>query len=340
MSYLYLEYGYSLGFLKTRISVLVTQMRALECNLLEELYVLESEYKDKNLIETADLIILTRVKNSIDREMRDTIDHQIQQYVDGIPSKSIILVWEDKVENLLSQFCKIIVTESTPLENVTDSLASRDNLITNLSLNIDSEKPSDHHDTPSVHSPQDDPFCFREPTPDSIVPLYVPPVYSAPSDGTSTPNTTERACPDTYNSIDLPIHSACAYGSSLSQLQGARGIAIQEAANRVYIADRGNHRVQVFSDTGSSLFSFTHTEMEGPKGICIKENFGLLFLTLCERNAVHCYSLDGYLIHKIGCMGTGLSQFIEPSGIAADRACRIYVCATSEITVSRFSLKN
>ena len=112
----------------TRISVFVTQMRALECNLLEELSVLESEYKDKNLIETADLIILTRVKNSIDREMRDIIDHQIQQYVDGIPSKSIILVWEDKVENLLSQFCKIIVIESTPLENVTNSLPSRDNL--------------------------------------------------------------------------------------------------------------------------------------------------------------------------------------------------------------------
>ena len=297
--------------IKTRISVLVSRLRALECKLLDELSALESECKD-NLTETDDLIILQK----------------LQRDVDTVPSKKIILVWEDKMENLLlSQFCKIVVIEkSAPLESVTNSLTSLDNLVTNLQLNIDSDKSPDHHDTPSLHSPHDDPFLSREPTPDDIGPRYLSPQYSAPPANTATINHTERAYPDAYSSIDLPIHSACPYGSGRSQLQGARGIAIREAAKQIYVADRGNNRVQVFSDTGRFLFGFTHTEMEGPKGICIRENLGLLFLTLCERNAVHCYSLDGYLVRKIGCMGTALSQFIQPSGIAADSACKIYVC--------------
>ena len=249
--------------IKRRIDVLVSQLRAVECELLKELSDLESEYK-------------------------------------------------------------AVIERSAPSERVNNSLDFLDDLVTNLTLNIESEKPSNHDDTPSIHSPHDNPFLFREPTPDVIEPRYLSPVYSVPSCGISAPNSTE-AFPDTDNSIDI-IHSACAYGSGRSQLQGARGIAIQETANRIYIADRGNNRVQVFSDTGKSLFCFTHKEMEGPKGICIRENLGLLFLTLCERNAVHCYSLDGYLIQKIGYMGSGMSQFIQPSGIAADSVCKIYVC--------------
>ncbi|KAI6651607.1 PEP-CTERM domain protein [Oopsacas minuta] len=348
----------------TSIANIILQLRGLESKLLQELTTLEREYEEENMTETENLINLTKVKNNMSRVLNNPsqstnlqnqlISRQIQMCLDRMTSKNLILVWDNKIEDLLlSEFCKIVVIEkpspspehkqSETISNapdLDDPLIPIDDITTELSgfaLNINTNttisriEPSNYDHSLSLIPTNDISPILPEPFPEILEPNYIAPVpvCLTPSDGTSATNYSDkvrRELPDQYRSAGVPIYSACPYGSGRSELMDARGIAVQRNAKRIYIADRGNNRVQVFRDTGKFVFSFTDIEMEGPKGICIKENLGLVFVTMCDKNSVHCYSLDGYLLRKIGRSGVGLSQFNQPCGIATDNICKVYVC--------------
>ena len=49
---------------------------------------------------------------------------------------------------------------------------------------------------------------------------------------------------------DNPILESCSSGTGNGMLKNPRGIAIDDKANEVYIADKSNHRIQVISLNG------------------------------------------------------------------------------------------
>ena len=102
------------------------------------------------------------------------------------------------------------------------------------------------------------------------------------------------------------------------------GLAIHYKTGNIYIADRGNHRVQVFSCKINYLFMFSQ-KMNKPAGICISQN--KVFVTQLDSHCINVYELEGKLIKSVGREGDGAAQFRYPIGLdASDRTNNIYVC--------------
>ena len=146
-------------------------------------------------------------------------------------------------------------------------------------------------------------------SPTSIFPPHVKPVV-----------------PD-YKTKQLPTAYCCKKSSeqkSPGELNRPRSIAIHYKTDNIYITDRGNHRVQVFSCNGDYLFMFSR-RMNGPVGICISQN--KVFVTQHSGHCINMYELEGKLIKSVGSEGNRRAQFNAPLGLdISDRHNNIYVC--------------
>ena len=146
-------------------------------------------------------------------------------------------------------------------------------------------------------------------SPTSIFPPHVKPVV-----------------PD-YKTKQLPTAYYCKKSSeqkSPGELNNPRSIAIHYNTGNIYVADRGNHCVQVFSRNGDYLFMFSE-KMNVPVGICISQN--KVFVTQWSGHCINMYELEGKLIKSVGNKGNGRAQFDHPHGLdVSDRNNNIYVC--------------
>ena len=146
-------------------------------------------------------------------------------------------------------------------------------------------------------------------SPTSIFPPHVKPVV-----------------PD-YKTKQLPIAYCCKKSSeqkSPGELNYPRSLAIHYMTENIYIADRDNHRVQVFSCNGDYLFMFSE-KLNGPVGFCISQN--KVFATQYTGHCINMYELEGKLIKSVGSEGNGEVHFKYPHGLdVSDRNNNIYVC--------------
>ena len=149
--------------------------------------------------------------------------------------------------------------------------------------------------------------CMISPT--SIFPPHVKPVV-----------------PD-YKTKQLPTAYCCKNSSkqkSPGELNRPRSLAIHFKTGNIYIADKDNHRVQVFTCNGKYLFMFSE-KMDGPVSICVSQN--KVFVSQYTSNCINMYELEGKLIKSVGSEGNGEAQFNCPFGIdVSDRTNNIYVC--------------
>ena len=108
------------------------------------------------------------------------------------------------------------------------------------------------------------------------------------------------------------------------ELNTPRSLAIHYKTGNIYIADKGNHRVQVFSCNRDYLFTFSE-RMNEPVGIYISQN--KVFVTQFGGHCINMYELEGKLIKSVGSEGNGEAQFNHPYGLdVSDRNNIIYVC--------------
>ena len=130
-----------------------------------------------------------------------------------------------------------------------------------------------------------------------------------------------------YKTKQLPTAYCCKKSSkqnSPGELNCPRSLAIHYKTGNIYIADKENHRVQVFSCNGVYIFMFSE-KMNGPVGICISQNN--VFVTQFYGHCINMYELEGKLIKCVGCKGNGEAQFNKPLGLdVSDRTNNIYVC--------------
>jgi tripartite motif-containing protein 71 len=129
-------------------------------------------------------------------------------------------------------------------------------------------------------------------------------------------------------------------GSAPGQLNAPEGIAVG-SADRVYVADTNNHRVQAFDLRGKYLFEWgslcdletkegcKNPEGEGqfnaPEGIAYSELSGILYVADSGNHRVQAFGPDGDFLFQWGRAGSVPGQFNNPVGLAVDEQARVYV---------------
>jgi HYR domain-containing protein/K319-like protein/NHL repeat-containing protein len=129
-------------------------------------------------------------------------------------------------------------------------------------------------------------------------------------------------------------------GSGPGQFFGAAGVAV-DAAENVYVADQGNHRINKFSSAGTFITSFGSNgtgngQFSGPTGVAI-DSAGNLYVADTGNNRIQKLTTSGAFVTAWGTSGTGNGQFNLPQGVGVDNAGHVYVADTGNNRVQLFS---
>ena len=139
-----------------------------------------------------------------------------------------------------------------------------------------------------------------------------------------------------------PFGSFGEHGGDYGEFDDVQGITC-DSTGKVFVADSGNHRIQVFTATGGFLRTFGNKGYNRgglyyPMGITVDCN-GIVFISEPYNHRVSFFTSDGRLISSIGRLGEMPGQFRSPSGIAVDANRTLYVC-DSMSRVQAFSCKH
>jgi hypothetical protein len=132
-------------------------------------------------------------------------------------------------------------------------------------------------------------------------------------------------------------------GSNNGQLSSATGIALGKDGY-LYIADGGNHRVQVFATHGGYLGKFGSEGTEDGKfknpSDVVLDDSGYIYVSESGSPRVQIFRRQGEvfeMVRKFGSWGTSQGQFRTPGSICLDGKGKIFVSDYSNSNVQVFS---
>lgn len=115
-----------------------------------------------------------------------------------------------------------------------------------------------------------------------------------------------------------------------AQLNTPHGIAI-DAAQNIYVADRGNARLQVFDRKGSYLREFSGPEIGRPWAVDVGAD-GRIFVvdggdqgTGEDRSGLVTLTADGKLIARWSQFGSGPGELVWPHDLAVSKNSEVFV---------------
>ena len=125
-------------------------------------------------------------------------------------------------------------------------------------------------------------------------------------------------------SMDGDIASVGEKGSGRRQFIAPAGIAISPVTGQVYIADCGNHRIQVLNPDLTFSHSFgkkgsANGQFKEPRDIAI-DSQGLVYVTDWSNYHIQKFSPNGKFVAQFGRKGSGPGLLNRPCGIAIDTA--------------------
>jgi DNA-binding beta-propeller fold protein YncE len=121
---------------------------------------------------------------------------------------------------------------------------------------------------------------------------------------------------------------------------GGGGVAV-DGQGRVYVADHGNHRVQVFSSEGQFLATWGREgggpgEFRLPQGIAVDRR-GNVYVSDGGNSRVQTFDSDGQFLNQWGGRGDGEGQFVMPGALAIDQQGNVLVVETWNPRVQAFT---
>ena len=139
---------------------------------------------------------------------------------------------------------------------------------------------------------------------------------------------------------DLPIIEWGNQGKGIRQLSKPKGVCVSEK-DQIFVAEKGNNRVQVFSLNGHHLYMFGdkygNNAMIEPYGIWVTTHF--VYVTLTSLHTVHMYTLQGGFMKKKSKEGKEEGKFKTPHGINGDDLRgKLYICDTGNNRIQVFDL--
>ena len=139
-----------------------------------------------------------------------------------------------------------------------------------------------------------------------------------------------------YSLKKQPVLAVGKKGTAHNELGQPRGLALDEPNQLIYIADRGNSRIQVVSFAGKFLKMFGQGILGSPQGIAVTEDN--VFVTDIYLHAVLQFSKKDYkLVRRTGTYGGGEGQLNNPRALCIDYNGDVYVADCDNHRVSVFS---
>ena len=139
-----------------------------------------------------------------------------------------------------------------------------------------------------------------------------------------------------YSLKKKPVLAVGKRGKANNELYLPRGLALDVPNQLIYIADRGNGRIQVVSFAGKFLKRFGLGILTLPWGIAVTEDN--VFVTDRDLHALFQFSKKDYkLVRRTGTEGGGEGQLNYPSGLCIDYNGDVYVAEYYNHRVSVFS---
>ena len=120
-------------------------------------------------------------------------------------------------------------------------------------------------------------------------------------------------------------------GTSDGQLIGPFGVTIHD--DKLYIADKGNKRISVF--TGQFCFTFCSDNLTSPCDVAVSPDNKLLVAD-CDTHGICKFTLDGCYLGKFATRGSGRGQLDKPHSLTTDLNGSIIVADTGNCRVSIF----
>jgi YD repeat-containing protein len=129
-------------------------------------------------------------------------------------------------------------------------------------------------------------------------------------------------------------------GSGDGQLKSPGDVAI-DAQGNIWVADKGNNRIQKFNAKGEFVAKFGASgsgngQLSIPTSLAIDAQ-GNIWVTERANNRVQKFSPSGEYLTKFGTYGTGNGQFNGPEGVAIDPQGNIWISDTYNGRVQKFS---
>jgi hypothetical protein len=135
--------------------------------------------------------------------------------------------------------------------------------------------------------------------------------------------------------------SFCPPGSGSGQCEKQQGVALDTETGHLYVADKGNKRIDVFKEDGEFLFSFGEGELSGPVAVAVDNGAASLShhdvyvadVTDPEPPALPIHRVikfdaSGAKLLAFGKQGPGPGEFEEIKGIGVTAAGLVYVADT------------
>ena len=128
-------------------------------------------------------------------------------------------------------------------------------------------------------------------------------------------------------------------GTGDGQFDGPGGVAV-DSQGYVYVADRGNDRIQKFDSEGTFITAWGSSgtgdgQFNKPHGI-IADSQGYIYVAERENDRIQKFDSSGNYIAQWGSSGSGEGQFNDPCGLAVDSAGYIYVADRQNDRIQKF----
>ena len=136
-----------------------------------------------------------------------------------------------------------------------------------------------------------------------------------------------------------PVLTAGKWGTGSKELK-ARGLAIGEPNERIYLADCENKRVQIVSFKGDFIKRFGQYKLNRPWGIAITSEH--IYVTDLGLHALFQFNKNSFqLLNRTGTEGQTDGQFNEPRGICTDYSGDVFVadCDNNRVCIFSHDLK-
>ena len=143
------------------------------------------------------------------------------------------------------------------------------------------------------------------------------------------------------NQLGYKATEKCRIGFGPGQILKPKNIAISDKSGCIFVAEKGNNRVQVFAGTGDPMYSFSRKSggaghaMVKPYGICVLDE--TVFVSVSLFSCIQVYKVNGEFLMEKGNEGKGEGQFVFPTGLNTDGSSRIYACDYGNNRVQVFS---